>query len=316
MKRVGVVGTMVWDTIHGRGTAPEPVEEWGGICYALAALEASLPENWEIVPLIKVGSDLAPKANEFLHDLTKRWAADRFVEVPEPNNRVTIRYMDDQRRTELLSGRVPPWTWDELGPMVGDLDALYVNFISGFEMELEAAAHLRRGFAGPIYADMHSLFLGVRCDGVRFAETLPNVSTWFSCFDVVQLNEDEMNLVGSDPMKVAAMALDAGVKLLIVTLGSQGAVYFATPSFTFFDDAKSPPGHPIRTARIPATVETDCLDPTGCGDVFGATAASALIEGASVEDAIRRANHSAARNLGYRGATHLQYHLRGEIVPK
>ena len=316
MKRVGVVGTMVWDVIHGRGATQEPVEEWGGICYALAALEASLPDDWELVPLIKVGSDLASKANEFLRTLSKRAAVERFVEVPEPNNRVTIRYVDDQRRTEQLSGGVPPWTWSELGPLVGDLDAMYVNFISGFEMDLETAQCLRRGFSGPIYADLHSLFLGVRCDGVRFAETLPNVASWFSCFDVVQLNEDEMSMVGPDPMKVAALALDAGVRLLIVTLGSHGAVYFSTPSFTFFGRAPSLPSHPIRTARIPVNAETDCLDPTGCGDVFGATAASALIDGVSVEDAIRRANRSAARNLGYRGATHLHHHLRGAIVPQ
>ena len=68
---------MVWDTIHGREPQPEPVEEWGGIAYALAALEASLPDTWEIVPLIKVGNDLAPKANEFLNRLTRRSAADR-----------------------------------------------------------------------------------------------------------------------------------------------------------------------------------------------------------------------------------------------
>ncbi len=55
MNRLGVVGTMVWDTIHGREPQPEPVEEWGGIAYALAALEASFPVSWEIVPLIMVG---------------------------------------------------------------------------------------------------------------------------------------------------------------------------------------------------------------------------------------------------------------------
>jgi len=87
VKRLGVIGTMVWDTIHGRDPSMGPIDEWGGIAYALAALEAELPNGWEIVPLIKVGRDLAPRANEFLGCLTKRSAADRFVEVTEPNNR-------------------------------------------------------------------------------------------------------------------------------------------------------------------------------------------------------------------------------------
>jgi len=37
---------MVWDTIHGRDPAQAAVQEWGGISYALAALDATLPEDW------------------------------------------------------------------------------------------------------------------------------------------------------------------------------------------------------------------------------------------------------------------------------
>ena len=54
---------MVWDTIHGRDPAQPAVEEWGGISYALSALDAALSDDWEIVPLIKVGRDLAANAN-------------------------------------------------------------------------------------------------------------------------------------------------------------------------------------------------------------------------------------------------------------
>ena len=74
-----------------------------------------------------------------------------------PNNRVVLRYQSAERRCERMTGGVPGWTWAELGPMVRDLDALYVNFISGFEMELGTAQALRQGFRGPIYADLHSL---------------------------------------------------------------------------------------------------------------------------------------------------------------
>ena len=38
MPRLGVLGTMVWDTIHARDPGRDaPIEEWGGIAYALAA---------------------------------------------------------------------------------------------------------------------------------------------------------------------------------------------------------------------------------------------------------------------------------------
>src|SRR6266545_8132286 len=137
LKRLGVIGSMVWDTIHGRDPAQAAVQEWGGISYALAALDATLPDDWEIVPLIKVGRDLAPRANQFLRTLRHLTPDTRFIEVPEPNNRVTLRYDSVERRCEQMTGGVPPWTWVELGPLVRDLAALYVNFISGFEMNLE-----------------------------------------------------------------------------------------------------------------------------------------------------------------------------------
>lgn len=316
MRRLGVIGTMVWDQIHGRGVSAEPVEEWGGIAYGLAALEATLPEDWEIVPLIKVGRDVAGKAQAFLRSLSRGAPSARFVEVPEPNNRVVLRYTSFERRTEHLHGGVPAWRWPELGPMVRDLDALYLNFISGFEMELETAAALRHGFPGPIYADLHSLLLGLGPDGGRIPRGLPDAPAWFSCFDAIQVNEDEIARMDADPMAVAVRALERGVGLLVVTLGSRGAAYFAAPTFTFRGARDPHPAGPIRTQRLPAAEVATSGDPTGCGDVFGATMVARLLAGDPVEAALREANRLAARNLSAHGATGLQHHLRGEILAR
>ncbi|HEV8398813.1 MAG TPA: carbohydrate kinase family protein [Gemmatimonadales bacterium] len=300
LKRLGVVGSMVWDTIHGRDPAQPAVEEWGGIAYALAAVDATLGRDWRIVPVIKVGRDLAPKANDFLRSLTHVASGTRFVEVPEPNNRVTLLYQSAERRTERMRGGVPPWTWPELGPMVQDLDALYVNFISGYELSLETAQLLRRGFQRFIYADLHSLFLGKAPDGTRVPQILPQAPAWFGCFDTVQLNEDEMQALGDDPLSTAAGALGHGCKTLCVTLGSRGAAYFT--------------GSPVRTARIPPDDAAPLDgDPTGCGDVFGGTVAASLVSGVPLEDALREGGRLAARNLSHRGATRLRDHLLGRL---
>jgi sugar/nucleoside kinase (ribokinase family) len=69
----------------------------------------------------------------------------------------------------------------------------------------------------------------------------------------------------------------------------------------------------LRSALIPAP-KVDALDPTGCGDVFGAAAAARLFAGDPVEAAIRHANAMAARNAAFRGAGGLSRHLRGELV--
>lgn len=301
-RKVGVIGSLVWDEIHGRDPLVAPVEEWGGIAYALAGFDAALTDDWEIVPLIKVGRDLAPQAAEFLRGLTHRAADARFIEVPVANNRVTLRYAESERRCERMAGGVPGWKWPELGPMVADLDAVYLNFISGFEMCLGTAGALRQGFRGPIYADLHSLFLGTEPDGIRVLRPLANAREWFASFDMVQLNEEEMRQIGADPLAVSALALEAGVSLLTVTLGARGVAYVTRP------DAA-----PARTALIAAPF-VEAIDPTGCGDVFGATCFARVLAGESTEQALTAAVAAASRNATFRGATGLTEHLRGRLV--
>ncbi len=315
MPRIGILGSLVWDLIYGRDPGAPPVEEWGGIAYALSALDASVAPGWEIVPLIKVGSDLAGRAGEFLRGLDHLAAGARCVEVPAPNNRVVLRYYSSERRTERMSGGVPGWTWPELGPMVRDLDALYVNFISGFELTLGTVQALRCGFAGPIYADLHSLLLGMQHDGMRVPRGLPEVTDWLRCFDVVQVNEDEMRLLSPDPLTLAARALGAGLSLLIVTLAARGAAYVADAGFDRFAAGRdrAPASLPLRTALVPVP-SVEVLDPTGCGDVFGASAAARLFAGDPVETALRHANAMAARNASFRGAAGLAHHLQGRLV--
>src|SRR5207237_766743 len=245
-----------------------------------------------------------PKANQFLSGLRRTAHGARFIEVPDPNNRVTLRYESAERRCEQMSGGVPPWTWPELGPLVQDLDALYVNFISGFEMSLATAQLLRRGFPRSVYADLHSRFRGKEADGLRVPRTLPQAPAWFGCFNVVQVNEDEMGQLGPDPLAIAADALRQGCTTLCVTLGKRGAAYFT--------------GNPIRTELIPAptmhpAVFDQVVDPTGCGDVFGGAVTAMLLAGASLEEALRTGTQLGARNLSHRGATGLRDHLMGKL---
>ena len=321
-RRVGVIGTFVWDVIHGRDPRDAPVEEWGGITYALGALEAALPESWEFVPIVKVGYDLAPKAREFVRGL-KRSAPDaQPIEVPHPNNRVTLHYQSAERRCERLTGGVPAWNWLGLKPLLKDIDALYINLISGFELDLETAQLIRAHYHGPIYCDMHSLLLARQPDGIRTLQPLPNASAWFRCFDIVQVNEDEMGMMAPDPLALAAMATSAGVKVLNVTLGPRGVVYFAAPGFETLDDLGrhdlAPSTGAIRTELVPATPARDLSggDPTGCGDVWGATYFSRLLAGDDIHAAMRAASVAAARNVDHRGATGLATYLKGELSVK
>jgi hypothetical protein len=326
-RRVGVIGTFVWDVIHGRDTRTVPVQEWGGITYSLSGLDAALPDDWEIVPIMKVGNDLAVRAREYLRTLRRIAPDAALVEVPLPGHRVELRYYDDERRTEFLSGGIPAWSWLALKPLLDDarLDALYINFLSGWELDLEVAQLVRQHFHGPIHCDLHMLAMAVQPDGLRTPRPIPNVAEWCGCFDFLQMNEEELATAAPDAMSLAATAMAAGVSCLLVTLGKRGAVYFAAPGFERVYDL--PPrgglstaprggtGAPgaIRSALVPAEPAEAPGDPTGCGDVWGATYFSRMVAGDKLSDAMKAAALAAARNVGHRGATGLAAHLRGEL---
>jgi hypothetical protein len=321
-RRVGVMGSFVWDVIHGRDPRDAPVEEWGGITYALGALDAALAPDWEFVPIVKVGSDLAQSAREFVAALDRAAPDAAPIEVPQQNNRVALHYLSDERRCERLSGGVPAWNWLGLKPLLNNLDALYINLISGFELDLETAQLIRQHFRGPIYCDIHSLLLAVQPDGMRTLRPLPNPAAWCRCFDLIQVNEDEMSMMASDSMALAAIAFAEGVSSIAVTLGARGVVYFAAPGFDRISDLRRPvlgaaPGA-IRTARMPAKIRrhTGPGDPIGCGDVWGATYFSRLLAGDNLDAAIDRALDAAARNVDHRGARGLADYLRGELSIK
>jgi sugar/nucleoside kinase (ribokinase family) len=304
-KRIGVIGSFVWDVIYGRQPGTTPIEEWGGISYGIAGLDAALSDEWEIVPIIKVGDDLAARAARFIRTFEHMAPDASIIAVPYPNNRVELHYIDDERRTEVMHGGVPGWNWLGLKPVLemARLDALYVNFLSGWEIDLETARLIRQHFRGPIYCDIHMMAWAIQPDGLRTLRPIPNVREWCGCFDYIQVNEDEMSMLAPDPMALAATALHEGVRGLFVTLGKRGVVYFA-PS--------EQPFGPLRTALVPAMVVDDG-DPTGCGDVWGATQFSRLLAGDNLNAAILAAHRAAARNVRHRGASGLADHLRGKI---
>jgi len=309
-RRVGVIGTLVWDRIVPADGGPA-IEAWGGIAYSLAGIAASLLPGWEIVPLVRVGRDLAGRADALLAPLAGLAADAALHVVDEPTNRVELRYHDAARRCERLTGGLSAWRWEDLEPRLERIDALFVNFISGFELELSTMESVRAAVTAPIWSDLHSLLLARDDGGHRRLRPLPDHERWAACFDAIQLNEDELLTQageGRDPWAFAADLLRHGPSLVAVTRGPDGAVCFG--------DARGVrPGadhHTRRSGtadvlRVAGTVGAG--DPTGCGDIWGATAFARILGGEPLPIAVARANRAAARKLSFRGAEGLAAHL-------
>lgn len=318
VRRVGVLGTFVWDVIHPWPPHDDHTEGWGGIAYALSALDAALTDGWEIVPVIKVGSDLADEAREFLGELRRPAPDARLQVAAAPNNRSELRYVTPEQRVERLSGRTPGWDWNELGPLVNEaaLDALYVNFLSGWELDLPTARALRDAFVGPIHADLHMLLQLPTESGRRELRPLADAAEWYRAFDFVQVNEEEMAALAPDAATFAAAASAAGVLCTVVTLGSAGSVAYPVSGFDALHDRErlrrsaSDRGSPGAIVVPPAPVpRLSGHDPTGCGDVWGATFFARLLVGDVIAAALSAAAVAAARNVVHRGASGLAAHL-------
>jgi len=304
MRRLGVLGTLVWDEIWPFG-ATEPRRQWGGIAYSLAAASAACPDGWSVHPVVRAGSDLADLAFSFLEKLPNTQSLSGVRVLPEANNRVQLRYRNRAERVERLSGGVSGWSWAELEPHLAGLDALYVNFLSGFELDLPVAAQLRVEAPIPVYADLHSLFLGRPGRGARRPRRLPAWRRWLGCFDAAQMNAGELALLGpprEDPFALLPALLDEGPRLALITEGGAGARYAAA------DPLGPPLNWPAwrsgaRSAEARAVGAESCPqgplngDPTGCGDVWGSVAFCSLLEGRDLHGSIRRAHRAAAIKL-------------------
>ena len=320
MRRLGAIGTLVWDHIlNPFAEAGAEREQWGGAVYSFAALSAACPAGWRIDPIVKIGSDLAERGRAHLAGLPNVAPGLGVLEVEQANNRVELRYHEPDRRDEVQTGGVPGWRWDELEPLLGGLDALYVNFLSGVELELETAQRLRGSFPGPIYADLHSLFLGPPSGGPRTPRPLRDWRAWLACFDAVQLNEDELALLAPEVTDRDALERSlpgAGPGLVLITRGGRGVRYVAAAGFP--DDplawrgAARGPG--VRMGEVPAPEGKLPGDPTGCGDVWGAAFIAGALGGLERETAIVRAQRLAAAKIAHPETAVLHRRLR-EALP-
>jgi 2-dehydro-3-deoxygluconokinase len=100
--------------------------------------------------------------------------------------------------------------------------------------------------------------------------------------------EEGRFLSGQDsPEAVAGFYLDAGVSLVVIKLGAEGA-YFATAQ---------------QSGYVAGFAVAQVLDTVGAGDGFAAGVVSALLEGAPVHDAVRRGAWIGARAVQVLGDT-------------
>ena len=116
---LGVIGSLRLGRDLRARSASLPVEEWGGIAYALSGLDAALPRRLGD-RADHQGRRRSRRAGDAIHvgARARRRPTRALIEVPYPNNRVELRYYADERRSEMLTGGVPAWSWLGLKPVL------------------------------------------------------------------------------------------------------------------------------------------------------------------------------------------------------
>ncbi len=280
--RVAVIGTINNDLIIGPDS--HRIRSLGGMLYNIRALGQLLGERAVIMPVTRVGDDLAETVAASL-------AASGNVDlsavrvVAGPHNQCIIRYQSVSERVETLSGWVGAVGWGQIEQALS-ADMILINFISGRDITWHNLQRLRRAFNGPLYIDLHSRALALARDGRRYLRRPGRWREYVHCADFLQMNEYEYAAIAGEPPGEASCINFARRNLrtraaLLVTLGAQGYLLAERR------------GKQIRFMRCRATKTLTSCETTGCGDVFAAGMVCKLLVGASISTAAGFANRAA-----------------------
>lgn len=337
-RTLAVLGSLVSDVIVRR----EEFRDWGGVSYTLSGLAAALPDGWQVRPIVRVGEDRFDDAMTFFRSLPLDLDTSAVKRSAGRHPQVRLEYSGETRMAERLLDVPEPWSGPELMGSIDGAGALLVNFITGFETTLGAMRHLREHWTGPVWADLHSLFLERHADGARTPRTLPEAPGWCALFDAIQLNSAESRLLArsaegeGEGASESAMAGDraaedmGGRLLTTVTRGAEGAEARHGPGFeanplrwprlrTRQDHLDKPTRREAGSGGPRATVQAHGLepvpdpDPTGCGDVWGGATFGRLLAGDDLSTAMLEGNRMASRNARHRGTRGLAVALREPI---
>lgn len=291
--RVTVIGHLCLDVIaHADGSE---TRGYGGIFYAVTALANLLKPRDVVIPVFGVGNGDYDALMERLK-VYPNIDASGIYKFSGPTNSVRLMYDDRQQRIECSKDVAEPIAWKRIRPHL-ETDMVLVNMISGIDITLDTMDEIRmevRESHVPVYLDVHCLALGFREDHTRYYRPLPEWRRWLFMLHAVQANEEESRSLtpdGLDEQNLAHQMLALGTKVLIVTRGNKGCTVFV-------DEHK-------RTTRfdVEGVAAGERVDPTGCGDVFGAAYCARYLHSKNIAASVEFANRVAAFKAKSAGST-------------
>lgn len=292
---ITVIGHLCLDSI--RRPDGGTTESYGGIYFSLATLAHLLPEGDTVIPVFGVGKDEHAAFMEHLGAFPNIDTSCLY-RMPGATNSVTLSYGTAGGRTEVSKDIPEPVPWKKIQPAC-DSDLILVNMISGSDITLETLDEIRmrtREKGTPVFFDAHSLTLGIRHNAERFHRPVELWRRWLFMLHTVQMNAEEAAIIaperyGEDDLVKQTLSLNT--RALCITRGAGG-------SSVFINEKKHITRHDFSAAPC-----GEAVDPTGCGDVFGAAYCAHVVRSGDIVAAAEYAGTVAAVKAGISGSREL-----------
>ena len=294
--KITVIGHLCLDAIqHPDGTE---TQSYGGIFFSVATLANLLGKRDIIVPVFGVGKGEYDALIERLC-VYPNVDTSGIYKFAGPTNQVSLTYKNSNERMECSRHIAEPIPLKKIRPHL-DADCILINMISGFDITLETLDEIRmevRESHTPIYLDIHSVTLGITNDFTRYHRPVETWRRWLFMIHAVQMNETEADILTYEHFDEGALAkhtLALNTKALIITRAERGCT-------AFIDTHKHISRHDV--AGVPARGST--VDPTGCGDVFGAAYCAQYMKTKDILASLQFANTVAASKAELPGSTEI-----------
>lgn len=265
-----IIGHSVVDNIYyenERKTNP------GGIYYSSIGFNALKQQDDKLV-LLTSFSEVDYKYFQKLYSKFDLNYANKLPAIPHVN-----LYLDGSvERKEHYKNLIGPLTIPA-GINFETFDGIFINMITGYDLQPEQFVELRKKYNGIIYLDVHTLSRGVGKDNHRFFRKIPDYEMYLQSVDIVQVNEHELKTITpfDEKEKILENVFELGVKFLLVTKGDEGAEIYSNDGKYYSVEA----------------LKVNPVNKIGCGDVFGSVFFYSYLSGLKIEESLRKANYAA-----------------------
>ncbi len=274
-----VLGHLVLDEIHTHDG--KVIESLGGIYFPLSAFGALAQIIDRILPFFPVGFDAERQLHEALR-IFPQIDVSGLNSVSSENTRVRLFHDSPGSYNTQLVRSLQPIPFESFSTTLPNADLIYINMMTGDDVTVETMERVRRSTDALIYLDLHMIAYRVRNDGHRHHAPVEQWERIVAAVDILQCNEQEFRMIGGDvenDERAGEIFTASNLRSIIVTMGAAGARVYERNG---------------QCELIPARHIPHVVDSTGCGDVFGTTAAYGIASGLTIVDACSRAAEAAA----------------------